>query len=123
MKKFFSTKAVQFSSKFWKAQNIFNRFYSELAGELREKLPKAPNKFTCQTTKNYYAKTLCNVSNDFELSNMSEEYIKKILLSLDTIIAAGLGQISGKFLKNGVEVLTLPLRNINLSIKLSLHKK
>ena len=123
MKKFLSTKAVQFNSKFWKTQNIFSRFYSELAGELREKLPKAPNKFTSQTTKNYYAKTLCNVSNDFELSNMSEEFIKKILLSLDTIIAAGLGQISGKFLKNGVEVLTLPLRNINLSIKLSLHKK
>ena len=44
--------------------NIFKRFYSVLAGDLQEKLPKAPNKFTSQTTKNYCAKTSCNVSND-----------------------------------------------------------
>ena len=36
--------------------NTFKRFYSELAGDLQEKLPRAPNKFTSQTTKNYYAK-------------------------------------------------------------------
>ena len=45
--------------------NTFKRFYSELARGLQEKLPKAPNKFTSQKTKNYYVKTLCNVSNDF----------------------------------------------------------
>ena len=32
-------------------------FYSELARGLQEKLSRAPNKFTSQTTKNYYAKT------------------------------------------------------------------
>ena len=65
--------------------NFFKRFYSELAGSVQEKLLRAPNKFTSQTTKNYYAKTSCNVSNDFESSKLSEEVIKKILLSLDTI--------------------------------------
>ena len=54
--------------------NTFKRFYSELAGGLQEKLPRAPNKFTSQTTKNYYAKTSCNVSNDF-----FQTYLKKIL--------------------------------------------
>ena len=42
--------------------NTFKRFYSGLAGDLQEKLPSAPNKFTSLTTKNYYAKTSCNVS-------------------------------------------------------------
>ena len=44
--------------------DIYKRFYSELAADLQEKLPKIRNKFTSQTTKNYYAKTLCNVFND-----------------------------------------------------------
>ena len=78
-----------------------------------------PNKFTSQTTKNYYANTSCNVSNDFEFSNVSEEDVKKILLSLDTSKAAGMDQITGKFLSDGAEVLALPLGNANLSIKLS----
>ena len=81
---------------------------------------RAPNKFTSQTTKNYYAKTSCNVSNDFEFSNVVKEDIKKILLSVDTSKAAGMDQIQAKFLRDGTEVLALPLRNIiNLSIKLS----
>ena len=81
---------------------------------------RAPNKFTSQTTKNYYAKTSCNVSDDLEFSNVFEEYVKKISLSLDTSKAAGMDQIPAKFLRGGVEVLALPSGNIiNLSIKLS----
>ena len=73
--------------------NTFKRFYSELAGGLQENLPRAPNKFASQTTKNYYAKTSCNVSNGFEFSNVSEEDVKKILLSLDTSKSTGMDQI------------------------------
>ena len=95
-------------------------FYSDLAGGLQEKLPRAPNKFTLQATKNYYAKTSYNVSNDFEFSKISEEDVKKIVLSLDTSEAPGIDQIPAKFLRDGAEVLALPLGNIiNLSIKLS----
>ena len=83
-------------------------------------MPRAPNKFTSQTTKNYYTKTSCNISNDFEFSNVSEEDVKKISHSLDTSKAAGMDQIPAKFLRECAEVLALPLGNIiNLSIKLS----
>ena len=71
--------AIQFEGL--EKANTFKRSYSEFAGGLQEKLPTAPNKFSSKTTKNYYAKTSCNVSNDFEFSNVSEEVIKKILLS------------------------------------------
>ena len=99
--------------------NTLKGFYSELAGLLQEKLPKAPNKFTSQTTKNYYAKTSCIVSNDFEFSNVSEEDIRKILLSFDTSKAAGMDKIPATFLRDGAEVLAPLMRNImNLSIKL-----
>ena len=70
-----------------------------------------PNKFTSQTTKNYYDKTSCKVSNDFEFSNMSEEDVKKILLSLDTSKAAGMDQIPAELLRDSAEVLAVPLRN------------
>ena len=87
------------------------RFYSELAGGLQEKLPRAPNKFTSQTTNNYYVNTSCNVSNDFEFSNVPKEDIKKILLSLDTSKATGIDQIPAKFLKDAAAVLAIPLGN------------
>ena len=63
-------------------------------------MPRAPNKLTGQTTKNYYAKTSCNVSDEFEFSNVSEEDVKKILLSLDTSKATGMDQIPAKFLRD-----------------------
>ena len=109
--------AIQFEAL--ENANTFKRFYSKLTVGPQEKLPRAPNKFSSQTTKNYYAKTSCNVSNDFEFSSVSEEDVKKILLSLDTSKAAVI-EIPAKFLRNGAEVLALPLGNImNLSTKLS----
>ena len=66
-------------------------------------MPRAPSKFTDQTTENYYAKTSCKVSNDFEFSNVSEEDVKKILLSLGTSKAAGIDQIPAAFLRDGAE--------------------
>ena len=61
--------------------NTFKRFYSELAGGPQETLLGAPNKFISQTTKSYYSKTPCYVSNDFEFSNVSEEDFKRFYLA------------------------------------------
>ena len=84
-------------------------------------MSKAPNNFTSQITKKYYAKTSCKVSKDLDLSNLSDEVIKKSFLSIDTSKASGTDQIPVKCLTDGAEVMPLPLRNIiNLSIKLSI---
>ena len=95
-----------------KNANTFKRFYSELAGGLKEKLPRAPNKFSSQTTKNYYATTSCNVPNDFEFSGVSEEDVKKVLLNLNTNKVTGIDQIPAKILRDGAEVLVVTLGNI-----------
>ena len=92
--------------------NIFQRFFSELAKDVSDKLWKLPNKFTSQTTQNNYGKTSCNVSNDFELSSLSKEVIRKNLLSLNTSKAARIDGIPLKFQKDGEKVLAVPLRNI-----------
>ena len=110
--------AIQFEAL--ENAKTFKRFYSELAAGLQGKLPRAPNKFTSQTTKNYDAKTLCNEFNDFEFSNVSEEYAKKILLNLDSSKATGMDQIPATFLRDGAEILAFSLGNIiHLSKKLS----
>ena len=64
-----------FSLKHWKTKNTFKRFYSELAGGLQVKLPRAPKKFTSQTTKNYYAKT----SATYPMTLNFQTYLKKLL--------------------------------------------
>ena len=54
------------------------------------------------------------------MPNVSEEVIKKILLSLDTSKSAGMEQISAKILRDSPELLALPLRSkVNLLVKLS----
>ena len=56
----------------------------------------------------------------FELCNATLETIEKILACLDSSKAPGLDKISLKFLKDGAEVLALPLFNlVNLSINQS----
>ena len=107
--------ATQF--EWLKNADTFKRFYSELAGGLQEKLPRAPNKFTSHTAKNYYAMQHIQWLWIFK---RTEEVIKKILLSIDTSKAAEMDQIPAKFLRDVAEVLALPLRNIiNISMKLS----
>ena len=70
----------------------------------------------CCELKNYYGTTLCNASNDFELSNLSEEDIKKSCLTLITVKPLE----KTKFLKDGAEVLTLSLRNIYKKLLINL---
>ena len=110
--------AIQFEPM--KNANIFKDFYSDLAGTLVRKLPVALNKFNNNSTKQYYMNIEKSCHN-FELCSATLETIKKILACLDSSKAPGLDKISLKFLKDGTEVLALPLCNlVNLSIKQSL---
>ena len=81
------------------------------------KLPVALNKFNNNSTKQYYRNIDSNCHN-FELCIITFETIKNFLACLDTLKTLGLDEIFSKFLKNGAQVLTLPLCNLaNLSIK------
>ena len=103
-----------------KNANIFKDFYSDVAGTLIRKLPVALNKLNNNSTKQYYM-IIEKSCHNFELCNATLETIKKILACLDSSKAPGLDEISSKFLKDGAEVLALPLCNlVNLSIKQSL---
>ena len=110
--------AIQFEPL--KNANIFKEFYSDLAGKLMRKLPVALNKFNNNSTKQYYMNIKKSCHN-CELCNATLETIKKILACLDSSKAPGLDGMYSKFLKDGAEILALPLCNlVNLSIKQSL---
>ena len=110
---------VLFNLKHWKMQILSK------GSTLNNRRP--PRKTTKDTQQIYKSNKQKLLRQDFMqrvqwlwIFKLSEEDVKKILLSLDTSKAAGMDQIPAKLLRDGAEVLALSLRNIiNLSIKLS----
>ena len=94
----------------------FKDYYSHLAGNLLEKLPKPPNKFTLNTVFQHYKGII--QSDSFNLATVSESTILTILKNTKVSQAAGfLDNLSGRFLKDGAKVLAKPTTELcNLSI-------
>ena len=95
----------------------FKSFYSNLAGDLLVKLPKSPNRYTIKSVSDYYEKL--PLSENFKLDSITEGYLFNVLKNVEVTKAAGLDQISGKFLKDGARILAKPISELcNLSITL-----
>ena len=73
----------------------FKSFYSNLAGDLMEKLPKLPNRYTIKFVSDYYKKL--SLSEKFKLDSITEGYLFNVLKNVEVTKAAGLDQISGNF--------------------------
>ena len=56
------------------------------------------------------------ISDDFCLSNTSEEKFLKIMTNIESSKAAGVDRVSGRFLKDGTNILAKPISSFNLSI-------
>ena len=93
----------------------FKDYYSNLAGNLLKKLPKPPNKFTLNSVFQHYKGII--QSDFFNLATVSENTILTILKNTKVSKAAGLDNLSGRFLRDGAKVLAKPITDIcNLSI-------
>ena len=93
----------------------FKDYYSDLAGNLLKKLPKPPNKISLNTVFQHYKGII--QSGSFNLATVSENTILTILKNTKVNKAAGLDNLSGRFLKDGAKVLAKPITDIyNLSI-------
>ena len=111
------------SIKFDDAENasIFKHFFSKLADDLVANLPSPSGRFGISSVKSYYKKILGSPSLNFELAPTTEANILMILQSLQTDKAAGIDNISSRFLKDGSKILAEPICQLcNLSISLSL---
>ena len=93
----------------------FTDYYSNLAGNLLKKLPKAPNKFTLNTVFQHYKGII--QSDSFNLATASESTIWTILKNTKVSKAAGFYNLPGHFLKDCAKVLAKPITELcNLSI-------
>ena len=98
--------------------NTFKNVFENLANDLVLKLPKAPNLYTLGKTLLYY-NSLGLSRNSFKFSEISEEAMRKYLINLFPNKASGIDNLPGKFLKDGADVLVLPISQLcNLSISL-----
>ena len=96
---------------------IFKSFYSNLAGDLLEKLPKSPNRYTIKSVSDYYEKL--PLSENFKLDSITEGYLFNLLKNIEVTKAAGLDQVSGKSLQDGARILAKPISELcNLSMAL-----
>ena len=99
---------------------VFQKFYSNLASNLVDKLPAAVNKFGLHSVEVYYKNVLQLQENKFIFHTIESNSVLKLLKNVEVNKAAGIDNISGRFLKDGADILATPVTQIcNLSIKLS----
>ena len=80
-------------------------------------LPQSPNRDTIKFVSDYYEKL--SLSENFKLDSITEGYLFNVLKNVEVTKAAGIDQISGKFLKDGARVLAKPISELcNLSMAL-----
>ena len=90
---------------------IFKDFYLYLASDLLKKLPSPPNKFWKEAVKKYYE----NISLDgksFYFNPTMQAFILKLLEEVNPSKSAGIDNLAGKFLKEGVHTLASPITDI-----------
>ena len=112
---------ISFDSK--EISEIFKDYFSGLAENLVANLPKAPKIYDTTSSKSYYSKL--NVNQDsFSFTNCSNDQIETILQNLNITKAAGIDNLNSRFLKDGANILSIPLKQIcNLSLRLSIFPK
>ena len=94
---------------------IFKNFFSNLAKSLLIKLPNPPDKCNLQSVIRYYSSF--TISDDFCLSNTSEEKVLKIMTNIESSKAATIDKLSGRFLEDGAIILAKPISGLcDLSI-------
>ena len=97
--------------------DVFKNYYSTLTENPYKKLPTSPNIYTFNSVVQYYRHFI--QTDAFHLTYTTEIDIEKILRGTNVCKAAGIDDLSGRFLKDGSRVLSKPISELcNLSIKL-----
>ena len=93
----------------------FRNYYSTLVENLVKMLPKPTNKYSINSVIKYYEHMF--PSDYFHLTSVSENSVLTILNATQVSKAAGIDNLSGRFLKDGAKVLSKPISDLcNLSI-------
>ena len=101
--------------------NTFKEFFCNLPSDLVPKLPPPSNKFGISSVRNYYQNILDLLPSKFKSSNVTEDFVLKLLKDINIGKVAGIESLYGKFLKDGANILAKPISRIcNISIKYSI---
>ena len=94
---------------------VFKDFFSNFAESFLAKLPDPLNKNNLESVFLYYSNLA--ISEVFHIKSTSQEKVFKIMEKIEISKAAGIEILSGRFLKDGAEILSKPISAIcNLSI-------
>ena len=94
---------------------IFKNFFSDLAEFLFIKLPKPPDKYKLKSVIQYYSSFA--ITADFCFFGTTEKQVLKIMQDIKSSKAARVDKLSGRFLKDGADILPKPVSALcNLSI-------
>ena len=97
---------------------IFKDFFANLSTNLLKELPKPTNLFGIDSLQKYYSHL--NQNKQFSLQPTTREVILKLLQEINSAEAVGIGNIGGKFLKDGATIFGDHITKLcNLSISLS----
>ena len=103
--------------------NTFKEFYCNLTSDLVAKLPPPSNRFGITSVCKYYQDVSNRLPCKFKFSFATEDLVLKLLKDINIDKAAGIDNLSGKFLKDAANILAKPISEIcNLSIKYSVSQ-
>ena len=92
---------------------MFKKLFSNLANDLVQKLPAAANKLGNKSVDYYY--DMFNLyPKKLNFQTIQTRYISDLLKNCDTHKVASIDDLSGRFLKDGADILTMHTYNPNL---------
>ena len=99
---------------------MLKKLFSNLANDLVQKLPTAPNKFSSKSVEDYYNDMFNIYPKKLTFQTIQTKCISDLLKNWNTNKAVGIDNLSGRFLKDGADILSIPINQLcNLSIKFS----
>ena len=97
---------------------MFKKLFSNLVNDLVQKLLAAANKVGSKSAEDCYNDMFNFYPKKLTFQAIQTKYISDLLKNCDTNKAAGIDDLSGRFLKDGADILTIPITQpCNLCIK------
>ena len=90
---------------------VFKKIFSNFANHLVQKLLVAAKKFGNKSVEDYYKMFNLNPKK-LHFQTIQTRYISDFLKNCDINKAAGIDDLSGRFLKDGADILTMPITQI-----------
>ena len=98
------------------------KFQTNCGFHLLWNLPNSPNKFDTNSVHQYYKNI--ELKDNFNLNLTTEKKVLEVLQFIDISKAAGIDKISGRFLKDGANILAKPITKIcNIFISLGVFPR